>query len=334
MQNLPMAKNTSKQSKKKTKQQLWTSIRANKALIFSAIFALSGVLYLLNTSALRVVVANDHLNIATFNILRADHDHAGLTWIQRADRAINVINGGTGTVPKLDIVGLQEVALGRNDTQLQYQYFSQKLSSLGYSGTTSGTNETNANGQNPIFWKTSRFTYLNQGKIVTQTNLYSWGTAYDNAHWVKLNDKVTKKDVFFVNAHLTAGTGNSAYVRESGARAIYEWVSTKSLPVILVGDMNSSFILREPDSLLNGDRQRMPYCIYTKNVKTRHALDKLKGRAGQCPVTTWTKENSIDNIYVSSAFRVIDYKVFEPGDSAYLDSISDHRPVYSRVTVN
>lgn len=210
-----------------------------------------------------------------------------------------------------------------------------------------------------IFWKQNRFNLINTGSIA-----YPYQDAprkangefqlNDRAPWVLLEDKDDPRVKFYVvNMHMIAynndrcrwdcnppnerGGSDTAgdQKRKEAAQILRKWIieAKKKHPVIVTGDMNSSFTLRKardsrPRPVV--DRQSgLPYCILTGGGVIRNTRDAALNRTGQCP-TNNEKEWFIDHIYATQAFQVVNWNRFS---NANTDKASDHRPVSAVLTV-
>lgn len=298
---------------------------------------LAGILLFASVGTYMLVVSqaatDDKIRIATYNILGSNHVDAGNqlgTVNERATRAAAIIKGNAG-VAEVHIVGMQEL---RSD---QYALFKEKMP--GYS-----TYPANNPSQKTIFWKTKRFTKLDSGKVdypgYGDDNL----DASSPALWVQLRDEQTGKRFFVLNHHAVAWNESpgsdkgGAQKREKTAKIIASWVSKQTLPVVVLGDMNSATYIRDfgvnyfkrtKDDAIAGNRDRLPYCILTQNSNLRYSRDLARGITGKCP----TKDDGlIDSIYLTKGdFTVTGWNRVT---NATAKSASDHRPIIVGVIIN
>jgi endonuclease/exonuclease/phosphatase family metal-dependent hydrolase len=103
----------------------------------------------------------------------------------------------------------------------------------------------NADSSNAIFYKTSKFTVLDQGTFWLSDNPSSIGS--DEGHncaWIKFRWDENGYVFYFFNTHFTAHYTEAAYsARKAEARILYDQIdaiNTENLPVIVVGDFNAT----------------------------------------------------------------------------------------------
>ena len=103
----------------------------------------------------------------------------------------------------------------------------------------------NTDSSNAIFYKTSKFTVLDNGTFWLSSNPSSVGS--DDGHncaWIKFRWDENGYVFYFFNTHFTAHYTEEAYAaRKAEATILYDQIAainTENLPVIVVGDFNAT----------------------------------------------------------------------------------------------
>ena len=252
------------------------------------------------------------LRAMTFNIRTDSHADGRNNWEMRYLKVADFLEKS-----KSDIVGLQEV----KDNQLQD--LATRLTDYGFVG--QARDDGKRQGEyNPIFYKKNRFNLLRSGTFWLSPNSeepsLGWDAAYKRiATWAILQDKATMKSVVVVNTHLDHV---GALSRVNGASLIKERVSrmTNELPIILMGDLNTTY--RDPvyAKILNG---------YFPMQDTHKVAEDLRGPAetfngfGLCKDDERIRK---DFIFVTTKVRVRSERVW-PSALKHGFYLSDHNAV-------
>lgn len=103
----------------------------------------------------------------------------------------------------------------------------------------------NTDSSNAIFYKTDKFTVLDQGTFWLSSNPSSVGS--DDGHncaWIKFRWNENGYVFYFFNTHFTAHYTDEAYAaRKAEATVLYDQIAainSENLPVIVVGDFNAT----------------------------------------------------------------------------------------------
>ncbi|MDB5170091.1 MAG: endonuclease [Candidatus Saccharibacteria bacterium] len=280
------------------------------------------------------------LVITTYNILGSIHKETGRevggSVEARAHREEKYVEGHAGA-PKSDILGVQEMERD------QWRMFNNFLE--GYNVVPKGHAE-----QNSIFYNSERFEPISDGTL--RYPYYSDPTVHGRhgvGVWARFKDKETGQILSILNAHYVAwnerpGTDpGGAMKRLESAKLSQEWVIEQQEKhpddaVYVIGDLNSinnvlnfynpSFDHQFKDRALQGDRNKIPYCILTKNPnKLQDTRDMLEGRQGHCENHNRgpAYNDTIDWIYTTPKYtHVVAWK--RPENKITLHA-SDHLPL-------
>lgn len=201
------------------------------------------------------------LSVASYNIKCANCSSGDeVSWAERKDAVVAAIKNS-----KVDIVGMQEASQGwlkdANGNQINLSQFEDLRNGLvADGGTWALTNDKRNNCENSgtptncvykyqgasqgtrIVYNTSTMELRNSGSKLLPTIANASNTRY--MAWGEFTQKSTGNRVFFVDTHLEPGSGEGYYdVRKKQAETIVAEIKAKNvenLPVIVVGDMNSS----------------------------------------------------------------------------------------------
>lgn len=305
--------------------------------------------------------------VASYNVLGS-----GANAAPEFNRAHNTntrerMKHATTVMRAFDIVGVQELDFYKEKRfqNTQFEMFKEELIATYnmYPKNSPVSNNRSLNfdkeSLRAIFWKQHRFNLVNTGSVA-----YPYQDAprkangefelNDRAPWVLLEDKDDTRVKFFVlNMHMIAFNNDNCrwncnppnerggsdkagdLKRKEAAQILRRWIAEKKQqhPVIVLGDMNSSFTLRKH----NDPRERpaverrtgLPYCILTDNGLIRNTRDAWLNRGGVCP-TNNEREWFIDHVYATQSFKVENWAKF---GSDHARKASDHRPVYAVLTV-
>lgn len=279
--------------------------------------------------------------ITSYNILGANHtrlsSEVGGTVKARAFRTVRFILGKAGARPS-DIVGMQEIEPVQRhlfDNQLHKHYASVPK---------------DKSAENPIFYNKDRFDLLATGFV----RYPYYGDPGLRAHngkavWARLQDKNTDQVVTVINEHPVAWNQNpgsdkgGAEKRERTAHLIANWVRSQqqlhpNSAMFDIGDMNSInvplnyfdpyFTFQFKDRALNGNRNRIGYCIKTeKEVGLQDSRDVLRGHTGHCLNKSRGPDyrHQIDWIYLNPRFTNV--KSWRVIDNTITRHASDHLPL-------
>jgi endonuclease/exonuclease/phosphatase family metal-dependent hydrolase len=241
-------------------------------------------------------------HVATFNVLGASHTVHGakgmLPYQKRLRRAVSLVDH-----VKLSVIGFQE--LEEAQWSLYKRLTGKKWGFWPGMRLGSGPVRNSVGWRRAIWKRVERHTYEVP---------YFHGRLVQNPY-VKLRNRVTGVEVWFVNTHNPAdGHGNSARSRRRSIRIQADLVNRLHAtgdPVVFTGDFN--------------DRERA-FCRLTRLTR----LESVSGggwRHGRCEVP---RHSRIDWIFASKRVRATDYRLRE---SRVIQRISDHPIVTARIAV-
>lgn len=219
-----------------------------------------------------------------------------------------------------DIFGLQEV---KEDQLMELK----TLSNYNYVGE---VRDLTIEGEyNPVFYREDLFVCLDYGTFwlsdtpEEMSHAHSWDAACPRiATWVKLENKNTKEQVFFISTHLDH---ESEKARRKGAQLILDFIKQNNEEnIVLVGDFN-------------GNQTENFYHILTKYLK--NTIENSQKHIGPVVTSTgvdfcqnpdWSKMITIDHIFVSSNAKILKTEVVNKKVNQRYPS--DHFPVSSEIT--
>lgn len=335
-------------------------------ILVVSLFAGIGSYLIINSKA-----ADSHTpfkyKVASYNVLGS-----GANAAPDFNRAHNTntrerMKNATTVMRAFDIVGVQELDFYKENrfNKNQFEMFKEELwttyDMYPKNSPVSSNKSLNFDKESlrAIFWKQSRFSLVTTGSVA-----YPYQNAprkangefelNDRAPWVLLEDKDDTGVKFFVlNMHMIAFNNNRCrwdcnppnerggsdeagdQKRKEAAQILRRWIAEKKQhhPVIVLGDMNSSFTLRKHDDHRDRPtverRTGLPYCILTDNGLIRNTRDAWLNRSGACP-TNNEREWFIDHVYATQSFKVEKWAKF---GSDHARHASDHRPIYAVLSV-
>lgn len=251
------------------------------------------------------------LNVMTFNI-RYDNPKDSLNnWKYRKDNVAQVVLN-----KNIDILGTQEVLIN------QFNDLKSRLPQ--YNAVGVGREDGKEKGELvALFYKKEKFIEIESGNFwLSETPDKAGSKGWDAAcervtSWAILEDRDTKKQVFVMNTHLDH-IGQVA--RKKSIDLLYQKIDqlSKGLPVILMGDFNST-----------------PESDIIKSVTRNTPLTDSKNATPNISGTDWTfhdfgrlpekNRSLLDYIFVSKNIEVQNYKVLD--DTLNGVYVSDHKPV-------
>lgn len=245
------------------------------------------------------------VNVLCCNIRVAldEDEKKGLGWSSRKESCIHVIKA-----QKPDVIGFQEV--------LKVQFEDLKNSLKDYHGINFDGPEMDAHkegyhgiAKNPIFYSKSRFDLVAAGSYwLSETPLVagsmSWGTARArNMSWVRLYDKITKKEFRFLSLHLDH-LSNEAKLAQINLVLEESAQYPNDFPQILVGDFNAKQTSKVIQSVLNSG-WKDSFVEANGNVNPGATVHSFKGLDDPKK----EKRNKIDFIFTKANIEAISSKV-------------------------
>lgn len=172
------------------------------------------------------------LKVMTFNIRYGTANDGDNSWQFRKDNVVQTIQAF-----KPDLLGLQEA--------LRFQIDELLMQMSGYASIGVGRDDGKSGGEySCIFYlkdrfvadSTSTFWFSETPNIAASK---SWGNNITRiCTWVRLYDKLSKKNFYLFNVHLDHESQPS---REKSAELLIKKINEKNLPVILTGDFNCGY---------------------------------------------------------------------------------------------
>lgn len=180
----------------------------------------------------------------------------------------------------------------------------------------------------PIFFRSNRFTMLDQGNFSLSEHpdtfgIKGWDASYNRiATWVILEDKKNRQQFLYINTHLD---NDGEIARKEGIRLIANKIKSiaPNLPAILTGDFNCGphdepLSILEENQMINA-MQKATICYGPR--ETFHDFGRL------------SKEQQLllDYIYTSNNCRTERFRVIQDTpDDGYL---SDHNPIIANIII-
>ncbi len=257
------------------------------------------------------------LNVMTFNVRYDNPEDSLNNWQYRKDVAAQVIK-----IHDVDLLGTQEVLVNQlNDLKARLPEYN----AIGV-----GREDGVEKGEySAIFYKKDRFNELESGYFwLSETPEVAGSKGWDGAceriaTWALLQEKDSKKEVFFINTHLDH-VGKVA--RQEGVTLLLNRAKeyAKGKPVIITGDFNSrpdSNVFRHVTESGEFFDSRLIASQTSGSAGTFNAFGRIPEE----------KRDYIDYIFVTNQFEVSSYEVLPEK----LDNIlvSDHMPVITKLTL-
>ncbi|MDU1906020.1 MAG: endonuclease/exonuclease/phosphatase family protein [Dysgonomonas sp.] len=257
------------------------------------------------------------LDVMSFNVRYDNPEDSLNNWQYRKEIVVRTIKD-----KNTDIVGTQEVLANQlND-----------LKSLlpAYNSVGVGREDGVEKGEySAVLYKKDRFDEIKSGYFwLSETPAVAGSKGWDGAceriaTWVVLEDKETKKQLFFINTHLDH-VGKLA--RQEGVTLLLNQTKELSngLPVIITGDFNAS-----PESDVIKHVTASGEFIHTKDIAvSKGGTEWTFHGFGRVPED---RREFIDYVFVSKNIRVQEHEVLpEKLNDKY---ISDHSVIYTHLEI-
>lgn len=260
------------------------------------------------------------LKVMTFNVRYDNPEDGENNWHKRKNEVFAMLKD-----QNCDLIGTQEVLAN------QLADFNAVMTDYDYVGI--GREDGIDRGEfSAIFFKKDRFNVLDKGNFMLSETPDVFGSkGWDGAceriaSWALLQDKATKKEVFFINTHLDH-VGVQA--RREGVNLLQDkaFELAKGAQIILTGDFNAE---PESDVILN-----------VVNPNKEHYLIDSRSSAVEATGTPWTfhdfdrlpvaEREYIDYIFLSPSIEVSKYAVLPMKFNGTL--VSDHSPVIAEIAI-
>lgn len=263
---------------------------------------------------MQLTAQENALNIASYNIRYNNAGDGVNAWPNRKENVKALIR-----YHEFDIFGIQEGLIGQVKDIAE-------LTEFAYYG--KGRDDGKEGGEHSvIFYKKERFQLLASGDFWLSETPEKPGKGWDATccnricSWVKLRDKVTRKEFFFFNVHFDH---QGVQARQESGKLMAKKIKeiAKNSPVICTGDFNST-----PE---------------TEQIKAMQTVLKdsyeVTEQPPYGPVGTFNAfkfdapmKNRIDYIFVTPGIRVLKYGVLtDAKDQLYP---SDHQPVVIKAII-
>ena len=259
------------------------------------------------------------LKVMTFNVRYDNPEDGENNWHKRKNEVFAMLKD-----QNCDLIGTQEVLAN------QLADFNAVMTDYDYVGI--GREDGIDRGEfSAIFFKKDRFNVLDKGNFMLSETPDVFGSkGWDGAceriaSWALLQDKATKKEVFFINTHLDH-VGVQA--RREGVNLLQDkaFELAKGAQIILTGDFNAE---PESDVILN-----------VVNPNKEHYLIDSRSSAVEATGTPWTfhdfdrlpvaEREYIDYIFLSPSIEVSKYAVLPMKFNGKL--VSDHSPLIEEIS--
>lgn len=265
-------------------------------------------------------IAQDHLNVMTFNIRLNTPQDSLNAWPHRADRASSQI-----LFHEAHIVGVQEALHN------QMQDLDRALMKYKYAG--GGRDDGKEKGEySAIFFDTTRLQMLQtQTFWLSQTphvpGSKGWDAAYTRiVTWAKFRDKKTKKEFYVFNTHFDH-IGQVARVESAKLLLKFANQIAGSIPYIVTGDFNA-----------NPEQEPIKILLNAKDPS--HLVDTrtISASPHYGPTGTFNGFHSaeisdlpIDHIFIKHAITVMQHATLSQTWGGRFSS--DHFPVFARIVI-
>ncbi|MDR0844981.1 MAG: endonuclease/exonuclease/phosphatase family protein [Tannerella sp.] len=258
------------------------------------------------------------LNVMTFNIRMDNKGDSLNSWPYRKDVAAEVVKAHD-----VDLLGAQEV--------LFHQLTDLKARLPEYQSIGVGREDGKEKGEySAIFYKKDRFTEVKSGTFwLSETPEVAGSKGWDGAcervaTWAILQEKDSKKQIFYINTHLDH-VGKVA--RQEGVTLLLNRAKDlgKGLPIIITGDFNAtpeSDVIKHVTESGEFLDSRVIAQNVSGNTGTFHGF-------GRIPVE---RRQRIDFIFVTKQMSVTSLEVLP--DQLNDINVSDHAPVAAHIILN
>jgi endonuclease/exonuclease/phosphatase family metal-dependent hydrolase len=255
------------------------------------------------------------LNVMTFNIRYDNPEDSLNNWQYRKDVAAQVIK-----IHDVDLLGTQEVLVN--------QLKDLKVRLPEYNAIGVGREDGIEKGEySAIFYKKNRFNELESGYFwLSETPEVAGSKGWDGAceriaTWAILQEKYSKKEIFFINTHLDH-VGKTA--RRKGVTLLLDRAKeyAKGKPVIITGDFNSrpdSEVFRHVTESGEFFDSRLIAPLTSGPSGTFNAFGRIPEE----------KSDYIDYIFVTNQFEISSYEVLPEKLNDIF--VSDHMPVITKL---
>ncbi|MEO6681832.1 MAG: endonuclease/exonuclease/phosphatase family protein [Ginsengibacter sp.] len=277
------------------------------------------VFFLIAFSFAMPAFAQKEFNAMTFNIRLDIASDSMNSWQYRKENLASQI-----LFHEVDILGIQEA---RENQMQDLQSLLKGYEHVGIARDTGRWGEYSA-----IFYKTSRFTLVEQNTFWLSEDIYAsgkkgWDAAFPRiVTWAKLKDKRTKKVLYVFNTHFDH---RGKIARRESAKLLLKQIDliAGKLPVVVMGDFNAS-----PSD--------EPIRIIEEKSNPLHLTDSrsLSASPPYGPTGTfnnWThaevSQEPIDYVFVKNGVRVLKHGTFSQTWNGRFSS--DHFPVFVRVVL-
>lgn len=252
---------------------------------------------------------NEELRVMSFNVRFGLANDGDNSWPKRDSFVADVAKEF-----RPDLLGIQE-AMG-----FQAEYLKLQLPKWKYVGASRDANKDGE--QCGIFVRAARFEILDDGQFWLSEKpdkkfSKSWDSSLPRiATWVQLKDKVTGRQIMYLNTHFDH-RGAEARFQAAGIIGAFVDKQQKNMAIIVTGDFNCAFQSRPYEALLATDRLQDTW------LKMKHAKPPKEGTFNGFR----GKDDGprIDWVLCSPDFRVVNAEIVKTSrDGKYP---SDHFPV-------
>ncbi|WP_051293018.1 endonuclease/exonuclease/phosphatase family protein [Olivibacter sitiensis] len=269
-------------------------------------------LILLLLSIMNLVGYAQGLRVASFNLRYANTTDTGNLWKDRALPVSELIR-----FHDFDVFGTQEALKNQLDDISAYLPTYDRYGLGRDDGKSAGEHSA-------IFFKKERFSLLDKGDFWLSETPEKPGLGWDATccnricSWVKLEDKLTKKQFYFFNVHYDH---QGVIARQESSKLILQKVKeiAKGNPTLLTGDFNGSeetaWYQAIAQSGLLFDTQKLAKHPYKPNASFN----------GFGNARSLASDDIIDHVFVTKDFQVTKWGVLT--DTYHGKFPSDHFPV-------
>jgi endonuclease/exonuclease/phosphatase family metal-dependent hydrolase len=258
------------------------------------------------------------LNVMTFNIRYDNPEDSLNNWQYRKNVVAEFIKEN-----EVDLLGTQEVLVN------QLHDMEERLPMYAIIGV--GRMDGREKGEySAIFYKKEKFEVEKSGNFwLSETpeipGSKGWDAACERiATWVIVKDKITQKQLFFINTHLDH---KGEIARREGVKLLLERIKilSEGLPVIITGDFNAS-----PES--NVITQVIADGKFHDSRLIAKSVSKITGTFHDFGNIPTEQRIIIDYLFVTENITVNNYQIGpEKRNEIFL---SDHSPVFVKISIN